>query len=292
MYRYLPGLLLLAHVLVAAAADDLENWTQVLVTQSRQGEPLPVLSDYGAEISLEDAYSMQRALVDALLQVPPKDSIGGFKASLTDALSQISYKIDTPVSGVLFKRKALAPGAEINLADYKAPTLEFELGFILDHAVTSVIANVEQLKPMIRRVVPVIDFSDFRYEHLAGLRGPELVAGNVAASGYIVGNPLASKNDETVNGVFVELVRNGEVVDRGKATNVMGDQFKALLWLVNNLVRHGYRIEAGQLLLTGAMGASNIARPGEYLVRYRDLEDIPFLITYRKTASTASKLRR
>lgn len=292
MYRYLPGLLLLAHVLVAAAADDLENWTQVLVTQSRQGEPLPVLSDYGAEISLEDAYSMQRALVDALLQVPPKDSIGGFKASLTDALSQISYKIDTPVSGVLFKRKALAPGAEINLADYKAPTLEFELGFILDHAVTSVIANVEQLKPMIRRVVPVIDFSDFRYEHLAGLRGPELVAGNVAASGYIVGNPLASKNDETVNGVFVELVRNGEVVDRGKATNVMGDQFKALLWLVNNLIRHGYRIEAGQLLLTGAMGASNIARPGEYLVRYRDLEDIPFLITYRKTASTASKLRR
>ena len=66
----------------------------------------------------------------------------------------------------------------------------------------------------------------------------------------------------------VVLTRDGSVVNEGKGTDVLGSPWKALLWLVNNLVeRHG-RVEAGQYLMTGAMGNMIPAQPGKYVLTY------------------------
>jgi 2-keto-4-pentenoate hydratase len=53
-------------------------------------------------------------------------------------------------------------------------------------------------------------------------------------------------------------------VNQGKAADALGDQWKALLWLVNGVVEHGYTIDPGQILITGAMGKMIPGKPGKY----------------------------
>ncbi len=62
----------------------------------------------------------------------------------------------------------------------------------------------------------------------------------------------------------VALTRDGQVVNKGKAADVMGDQWKALLWLVNGAVAQGWTIEPGQIFITGVMGKMVPGKPGSY----------------------------
>mgnify|MGYP003341189102 CR=1 FL=1 len=44
---------------------------------------------------------------------------------------------------------------------------------------------------------------------------------------------------------------NGAIVATGRGANALGDPSIALAWLATELVRHGYRLEAGDLVITG-----------------------------------------
>jgi len=44
---------------------------------------------------------------------------------------------------------------------------------------------------------------------------------------------------------------DGAVVATGRGANALGDPRIALAWLANELVRHGRRLEAGDLVITG-----------------------------------------
>ncbi len=66
--------------------------------------------------------------------------------------------------------------------------------------------------------------------------------------------------------VQVSLMMDGKVVNEGKAADVMGAQWKALLWLVNEATAHGWSIEPGQVLITGVMG--RLFQTGPYLLLF------------------------
>ena len=48
----------------------------------------------------------------------------------------------------------------------------------------------------------------------------------------------------------------------------MGDQWQAALWLVNTMVGQGWELEAGQVLLTGALGKMVKASEGECIAHF------------------------
>jgi len=50
------------------------------------------------------------------------------------------------------------------------------------------------------------------------------------------------------------MTQDGFTVNQGKAKDAMGDQWEALLWLVNGAIEQGCLIEQGHIMITGAVG--------------------------------------
>jgi 2-keto-4-pentenoate hydratase len=70
------------------------------------------------------------------------------------------------------------------------------------------------------------------------------------------------------NAVAVTLYKDGEVLNQGTGRDVSGDQWHALLWLVNRTIDSGWTIEPGQLLITGAMGKPVPMSAGLYVADF------------------------
>ena len=59
------------------------------------------------------------------------------------------------------------------------------------------------------------------------------------------------------------LSRNGSVVNSGKGSAVLGDPSQAVAWLAYCLGRYGVTLDAGDIVLSGALSAAVPAQPGD-----------------------------
>lgn len=277
MYRLIP---LSALCLISSSGfawSTLEDWATVVATQIETRQPLPVLSAYGASLSLLDAYEVQKRVVQ---QIASSEDIAGFKAGLTGPLGKVKFNAREPVTGVVLKQGLLRGKVTLRLRDFSRLTIAPGLGFVLKSRVTKPLVSTAQVEPLIGAVMPVIDFSDFRFERDSGVNAADLVAGNTAFARMLVGKPLPATDAATVNGMLVELFYNDTVVDRGRAVNVMGNQYTALFWLINKLLAQGWSLPAGTLLMTGGFSDPVSAHLGRYVARYWDATDLGFTVEH------------
>ena len=72
------------------------------------------------------------------------------------------------------------------------------------------------------------------------------------------------------------MSRDGEVINEGSGSDILGDPWKAALWLVNNTLRQGWVLEPGHVLLTGGMGKMLPAIQGKYVADFNKLGRISF----------------
>ena len=273
MTRYLILLACALHCAAPAAWTTLEDWADIIAVQQRKRQPLPVLSQYGAGLDLADAYHVQRLAVEAL---DGHGDLAGYALGLTRPWTQQRFGLSAPVSCLLPGAQRIARGTPIPLGQHRRAMLGYGLGFVAARAQRIPLANAAEARALVAAVVPLVVLFDYGFEPAAALRGEDYIALNCALAGYLSGKPLPSADPALVNGVFVELERDGEVIDRGKATNVLGEQYAALLWLVNKVIGQGHAIEQGALLATGPLGDVVPAAPGRYAARFRDLDDLRF----------------
>ena len=78
--------------------------------------------------------------------------------------------------------------------------------------------------------------------------------------------------------MHVALQHDGATLHEAQASDLLGDQWQALLWLVNRVVELGYVIELGQLLLTGALGPAHPAKQGDYVATFTGMGEIRFRV--------------
>lgn len=234
----------------------------------QQNQPVPVLShDYGKAFTTDNAYKIQRLALDQVLrgQRPL-----GFKAE--------QFSSAESVAGVLLPGAEIAAtedGYTVLLKSFRKPLLQVELGYRLTSRVNAPLPDVATLKAIVGEIAPVIELPDLV---VAGHEVPtalDLAATNVGAKRFLTGAGRApSLNDP--NKIHVDLYREGELVTSGDARTVTGDQWQALLWLVNRTVASGWAIEPGQLLLTGPIGKPAALQTGLYVADFGALARLEF----------------
>ena len=238
-----------------------------------KGRPMPMLTAYDWDLDLKAAYAVQRALVKIRYGglIP-----GGYKAGLTTATARKKYFVREPISGALPRAGRRADGAVIQADQFKNPMIEIELGFILRSPIRREMKSVSDLETYIRYAVPAVELPDVNYEKLNSITGLDLVATNIAASGYVIGKPFLLRRLAEVNTIRVTLTHDGKLIDEGMASNASGNQLAALLWLVNHLVRQGYSLYPDQVLMTGALGKINPGLPGLSHAQYGNYGKLDF----------------
>ena len=247
---------------------------EILIRAHHEGQRIPVLSIQYPELDVKTAYQVQNAYVKQRLA---EDSIAGFKAGLTAETSWKRFGLDGPVAGVLLtsgKRKA---NSIIDKTAYKTLMMEVEIGFVIGKSIHCPLKNEAELKGHTWEVVPVIELPELGFIDMQRLKGPDIIAANIGSAQFIVGEKQKINNLD-LNALQVTLKRNSEAVNQGKGTDALGDQWKAALWLVNTMVKQGWKIEPGHIIITGALGRMVPGKPGNYITNYGPLGTITFKI--------------
>jgi len=233
----------------------------------------PVLSQTNPEMDIKMAYEVQKAYVSQRLA---NDFIVGFKAGFTNAAVQKKYGVgNEPAAGVLYG-KGMYFGSPI--IEYSGPPgliIETEIGFVIGETITSPLKDVAEFKTKVTDVMPVIELPNMGFTNMKVLKGIDVIAANVAADRSIAGQRI-KVGDIDLNGLDVTLYQNGKLIRQGKGADALGDQWQTALWIANMMVKQGYEIRPGHILITGALGKVAPALPGHYEAFWGPLGKITF----------------
>ncbi len=224
-------------------------------------------------LDMADAVTLQRAFV-ALRSAG--DRVAGYKSAANALPLQNALGLSAPITGALFANGERAPGSTVDHAGYRTLLIETEIGFRAARRIGVRVNSLAELRTATSTCMPMIELADPGFGR-ARFTGLDLIATNAASAGFICGAAQSAARVDA-NEVRVCLRRADTTLHEAQGRDLMGDQWQALLWLVNKVVELGYVIEPGQLLMTGALGGAHPALPGEYVAEFGALGEIRFSV--------------
>ncbi|HEX4986384.1 MAG TPA: fumarylacetoacetate hydrolase family protein [Burkholderiales bacterium] len=221
---------------------------------------VPFARDYGAT-DLAGAYAIQAAYVKRL-----ETSLGrrvGYKIGLTSKRMQAMCGVDHPNSGVVFEKRVLESGVTLPLSKLGRLGIEFEccsrLGGPL--APRGKPWTLDEVSAAVDAVCPAFEVIDDRNSDYP-LDLLSLVADNSWNEGNVLGEFVTGWPDLGTATSVLEC--NGEVVDEGKGSDVLGHPLEPLRWLANNLNELGQTLGKGEIVMTGSWVTTRFPKAGEH----------------------------
>ena len=248
--------------IVLGACSSMEHRVvDEIVTSWRQQRTLPNIDE---TLTIDSAYRVQtRSVREQLRDMSP----AGFKAGLTSAPAQARFRTNDAVAGVLFKEGALRSADTLSLRDMRGLHLEVEIAMRIGTPIEQQLPDVAAVRARIDGIAPAMEFPNLDYTQPQALDAIDIIATNVAAAKYIIGD-FASPPQRDPNSIDVRLVCNDKEMFTGKGTDSLGDQWRAALFLVNKMIEQGWKLERGQILLTGALGRMLPGTTGHCVASY------------------------
>lgn len=263
--------------------DPIASFAKEMYHAWSNGDPLPHISNKIASVTDQQAAIAQRMFVHHRLKANSNVPISGFKAGLTSVAGQKKFNVSGPISGVLFASGKIDNGGTVSLADYRKLMLETEIGFVLGQDIDTPVKNIQQLKNKVSGILPVIEMPDLALADLKKITGQDIVASNAIASQYLLGTAINMPVSFSLNKIktsFVHSVEsNNTSVNQGSGNDALGDQWQALLWIVNERLASGHHLRKGQFLITGALGKMIPAQVGVYQADFGALGQLTFTVT-------------
>lgn len=256
---------------VAACPSDLDAAKLVASYMNRQAVDNPV------HLTLSDAQCGQKKVVSFLAQ--QLGPITGYKAGLTNPAVQKKFNHDQPVRGTLFKEMLLPDGSEVPARFGARPLFEADL---LVRVKSSAIHQAKTAADVIKyvdAVIPFIELPDLMVQEPGKLDGAGITYINVGARFGVMGKPMSvspALTTQLADMTVRVLDGQGQELDRGKGSDVMGHPLNAVIWLAQDVARSGGRLRAGDLLSLGSFSKLTPPKPGmDIRVVYDGLDGSP-----------------
>ena len=252
--------------------------TDKLVKARSNKNPVERATAEKPDITIDKAYEMEKALVDKLMKKNKEKHIG-YKLSPNTVPDKDNPEKTVPVYGYLFESMIVPVGETLKKSDFIDLHLENEVAFVVGkEIIPAPIKTPVDLKQYIKEVVPAIEMPDVRYAGpLKDITGIDLVIDNVAASKVMLGEGTSPTGVDS-DLVSVKTTRDGEVINEGISTMVMGSPWNALFWLVHELEKKGETLKPGMVVITGSINRFMDSDPGLYEATYEGLGTITFRI--------------
>jgi 2-keto-4-pentenoate hydratase len=261
-FNLLVGFLVVSLVFIASWSWAAEEEVIQSILEARSSvKTFALPSAQLPSLNAEKAYALQRELAKRIVE--KGDKVSGFKGGLTSEATQKRFGVEQPLLGPLFKTGELGPDAIVDSKSFTKLFIETEVGYALGEKITEPVKDVDSLKKKIKEVFPAVELPDMRFDDMKNLKGTDIIVDAVSCAKYIVGKRVPADQVD-VTGVEVSLKLDGQEINKGKASDALGDQWKALLWLVNAAVAQGWALEPGYVFITGAMGNMLPGKPGKY----------------------------
>jgi 2-oxo-hept-3-ene-1,7-dioate hydratase len=234
--------------LIHRLANDLDN-------AERKRVPLDIFSIAHPDITIEDAYAIQREWIR--IKCANGRTVKGHKIGLTSKAMQDAVGIDEPDYGVLLDDMIEHDGASIRTERFRSPRIEVELAFILDKPLAGPDCTLFDVLDATRYVVPALEILDARLHRLDPATGAtrkvmDTISDNAANAAIVLGARPFKVADFDLRWIAALLFCNGKIVETGVAAGVLNHPALGVAWLANKLATHGEGLDAGEIILAGS----------------------------------------
>ncbi|WP_277593573.1 2-oxo-hept-4-ene-1,7-dioate hydratase [Pseudomonas chlororaphis] len=260
------------------STSDIQQTAARLDAAERNREQIPQLSLEFPEITIEDAYAIQRSWVEHKIRAGRK--LVGHKIGLTSRAMQVSSNITEPDFGALLDDMLFEEGSDIPFQRFIVPRVEVELAFILGKPLKGPDCTLFDVLDATEWVIPALEIIDARIQQVdprtqATRKVFDTISDNAANAGVVMGGRAVRPGDIDLRKVPAVLYRNGVIEESGVSAAVLNHPAKGVAWLANKLAAYDVGLEAGQIILGGSFTRPVAARPGDtFHVDYDQLGSI------------------
>jgi 2-keto-4-pentenoate hydratase len=241
---------------LAAIADALERATA-------SATPIPPPSASASELTAADAYAI--AQYNVARHVVDGAQVVGHKVGLTATAIQEQLGVDQPDYGALLDSMEIPDGGSIEIDRLIAPRVELELAFHLSDRLAGPGVTVEEVRAATADVQPSIELVDSRIAEWR-ITLVDTVADAASSARFVLGGRRVALDRIDVADLDLELERNGEIVERGNSSAVLGNPCESVAWLANALSELGVVLEPGHIVLSGTCTRVVAAHAGDRFV--------------------------
>lgn len=229
-----------------------ERLARELLAAERGATAIEPLTTELPRLSLADAYEVQRRGRD--LRLADGAALTGRKVGLTSVAMQQMLGVDQPDFGYLTDAMLVPPGASVHVGGLIAPRVEAEIAFRLRRPLHGATVTREEVLAATEAVAPAIEVIDSRIADWR-ITIADTIADNASCGRYAVGtfSPVGDLDLAALPGELT--VHGARGIDRveGRGGAVLGHPADALVWLARALNDFGEGIEAGAVVLPGAI---------------------------------------
>ena len=237
----------LSRAVVAELAD-------ALFEAEKSGRQIAIPSVSHPAITLDDAYAVQKALVER--KVAAGATPIGWKIGLTSRAMQAALAIDTPDSGVLLDDMTFQSGSMVPPGRFIEPRVEAEIAFVMkdDLEPDATRDDVIEATGHVAAALEILDTRVVRRDPATGAMRKvfDTVADNAANAGIVMSDVRHPVGAFDLRRVGAIVKRDGIVEETGLGAGVLDDPASGLAWLVRRLAEQGDRIRAGDVVLSGS----------------------------------------
>jgi 2-keto-4-pentenoate hydratase len=244
---------------MTTADEEAARMARALYEAREKRVPIAPFTETDPTLGMEDGYIIQREFT-ALL-VADGDRVIGYKAGLTSTAMQSMFGVNTPDYGPVMTSTVRADGATVSFDAFIAPKVEAEIVFRLATPLTGPGVTVRQARAALGEVMAGLEVVDSRIEDWR-IRLADTIADLASNGAAVFGRPTVASPDLDYRLVGMAFSRNGELMATGAGAAAMGDPVAVVAWLANVLGEHGITLEAGQVIMTGALHAAIPLIPG------------------------------
>jgi 2-keto-4-pentenoate hydratase len=241
-----------------------------LTLAARTGVPTAPVRDVLGSTDVALAYRVQNVLTAARKASGAR--VVGRKVGLTSPAVQHQLGVDQPDFGVLFDDMLVPNGGKADSGRLIAPKAEAEIAFVLSADVDGFAAGLSPDAPIsatdrsaaaaaVDYAVAALEIVDSRVADW-DITITDTVADNASSALYVLGDKRTPLSEFAPAEVIMNLEKNGVPASSGNGAACLGDPLNALIWLARTAASLGAPLRAGDVVLSGALGAMVPAEPG------------------------------
>ena len=244
------------------AEEQVSNIAQELFNAERQRLTLRPLTERFPEITPDEAYHIQLALIE--MKKARGAKVVGKKIGLTSKAMQKMLNVDQPDYGHIFDNMVLQDAAVFRAGELIQPKIEPEIAFILDRELKGPGVTPMEVLSATRFVVPALEIIDSRIEGWK-IKLCDTIADNASSARVVLGNSPKRIDQFDLKLVGMVLEKNGDIVQTGAGGAVLGHPAVAVAWLANAVGQFGVSLGAGEIIMPGALCAAADVSAGDLL---------------------------
>ncbi len=224
--------------------------------------PVEPLTGRHPGLTLADGYAVQQVLNAHRLAAGERPI--GHKIGVTSHAVMNLLGVDQPDFGTLFDAMLYRDGGIVPAAALIQPKAEAEIAFRLKRDLRGPGVTASDVLAATDRVFACFEIVDSRIRDWK-IRIQDTVADNASCGVFVLDERGVDPREVDLLACPMSMEKNGQVVATGNGAATMGSPLEAVAWLANALGRVGVVLRAGEIVLSGALGAMVPVAAGDRL---------------------------